>query len=302
MLLGTHDFKELTQNDQRLDDEIHKRTKEVDSLQTTIQQWRAKIRTLLRDTEERNKLLLDEKHSIQKHYQQLKQRIQVYRASQNQRLLQLSQAANECKEKLKAKLSLAQKVLNLAELSRNLETTYEQILPFVPAEVEGVQDSTIHGDKQKNEDEDEEEPSEEDAAMDGKSLKTMTESMSKKIEMPPAHQSSVWSHNGRPVPPEDRLANFYRKYNNVMMDTIAIQKEKDRLELENNQLEDLVRQFIQGTKLDEEVLKSANPLFVVNGRANLNHVPPVRQQKPTIQNANIINNAQIKQLTVNNYI
>ena len=87
-----------------------------------------------------------------------------------------------------------------------------------------------------------------------------------------------------------------------MMDTIAIQKEKDRLELENNQLEDLVRQFIQGTKLDEEVLKSANPLFVVNGRANLNHVPPVRQQKPTIQNANIINNAQIKQLTVNNYI
>lgn len=101
---------ELTQNDQRLDDEIHKRTKEVDSLQTTIQQWRAKIRTLLRDTEERNKLLLDEKHSIQKHYQQLKQRIQVYRASQNQRLLQLSQAANECKEKLKAKLSLAQKV------------------------------------------------------------------------------------------------------------------------------------------------------------------------------------------------
>ena len=46
MLLGTHDFKELTQNDQRLDDEIHKRTKEVDSLQTTIQQWRAKIRTL----------------------------------------------------------------------------------------------------------------------------------------------------------------------------------------------------------------------------------------------------------------
>ena len=136
----THDFKELTQNDQRLDDEIYRRRKEVDNLQTTIQQWRAKIRTLLRDTEERNRLLLDEKHSIQKHYQQLKQRIQVYRGSQNQRLLQLSQAANSCKDKLQSKLDLAKRVLELAELSRNMENTYEQILPFVPAGVEGVEE------------------------------------------------------------------------------------------------------------------------------------------------------------------
>lgn len=75
----THDFKELTQNDQRLSAEIDQRRKKIDALQTTIQQWRAKIRTLSRDTEERNRLLLEEKHSIQKHYQQLKQRIQVYR-------------------------------------------------------------------------------------------------------------------------------------------------------------------------------------------------------------------------------
>lgn len=75
----THDFKELTQNDQRLSAEIDQRRKKIDTLQTIIQQWRAKIRTLSRDTEERNRLLLEEKHSIQKHYQQLKQRIQVYR-------------------------------------------------------------------------------------------------------------------------------------------------------------------------------------------------------------------------------
>jgi len=77
----THDFKELTQNDQRLSAEIDSRRKKVDSLQTTIQQWRAKIRTLLRDTEERNRLLLDEKHSIQKHYQQLKQRSVMFFSS-----------------------------------------------------------------------------------------------------------------------------------------------------------------------------------------------------------------------------
>eukprot|EP00605_Chrysophyceae_sp_TOSAG23-4_P001031 GSChrysophyteH1.ASY1.ANO1.1133.1 assembled CDS len=249
----THDFKELTQNDQRLDDEIYKRRKEVDGLQTTIQQWKAKIRTLTRDAEERNRLLLDEKLSIQKHYQQLKQRIQVYRGSQNQRLLQLTQSANSAKDKLKEKLNLAQGILNLAELSRNMETTYEMILPFAPAEEENI--------------------SEEDAIMEGKPLKTLHDSKTKK------------------------LSNFYRKYNHVLMDTIGIEKERDRLKQENQQLQDLIQQFISGTQLDETVLDDANPLFVVNGRANLNHNPPVRLIKPTVQSANAISASTNKQIS-----
>mmetsp|Transcript_27390 Transcript_27390/g.27619 ORF Transcript_27390/g.27619 Transcript_27390/m.27619 type:complete len:309 (+) Transcript_27390:318-1244(+) len=75
----THDFKELTQKDQTLSREIEVKRKKIDALQTSIQQWRAKTRQLTRETEERNRLLLEEKHSIQKHYQQLKQRIQGYR-------------------------------------------------------------------------------------------------------------------------------------------------------------------------------------------------------------------------------
>jgi len=292
----THDFKELTQNDQRLDDEIYKRRKEVDGLQTTIQQWKAKIRTLLRDTEERNRLLLEEKLSIQKHYQQLKQRIQVYRGSQNQRLLQLTQSANSCKDALKGKLDLAKGILNLAELSRNLETTYEMILPFAPSEVEGLEDRIIHGDSGQPEMEEEEQQqgSEEDAIMEGKSLKTMANS-TKVFETPPQHQSSMWSHNGRPIAPPDRLSNFYRKYNHVLIDTISIEKERARLQQENAQLQDLIQQFISGTKLDETVLDEANPLFVVNGRANLNHNPPVRLAKPTIQSGNAITSSTSKQ-------
>ena len=292
----THDFKELTQNDQRLDDEIYRRRKEMDGLQTTIQQWRAKIRTLLRDTEERNKLLLDEKHSIQKHYQQLKQRIQVYWGSQNQRLLELSTAANSCKTTLGRKLDLAKRVLNLAELCRNMENSYEQILPFVPAGVEDTEDATIHGAKEVEVQGPEDEPTEEDAIMEGKSLKSIKDSMTVKHETPPAHQASAWSKNGRPVPPSDRLSNFYRKYNQAMLDTIAIEKERERLSTENTQLEDLIQQFISGTQLSETVLDEENPLFVVNGRANLNHKPPVRLVKPTVQNANIISSTVNRQM------
>ncbi len=106
----THDFKELTQNDQRLSRDIDLRRRKIDNLQTTIQQWRAKIRQLGRETEERNRLLLEEKHSIQTHYQQLKQRINAYRGTQNQRLLQLSESSNVCKVKLNEKLDLARLV------------------------------------------------------------------------------------------------------------------------------------------------------------------------------------------------
>ena len=49
------------------------------SLSSRHPQWRAKIKQLTRETEERNRLLLDEKRSIQRHYQLLKQRIEVYR-------------------------------------------------------------------------------------------------------------------------------------------------------------------------------------------------------------------------------
>ena len=63
----THDFKELTQNDSKLSAEIENKRKKIDNLQTTIQHWRAKMRQLTRETEERNRLLLEEKHSIQNH-------------------------------------------------------------------------------------------------------------------------------------------------------------------------------------------------------------------------------------------
>jgi uncharacterized protein YoxC len=75
----THDFKELTQNDQKLSTDIDQKKKKIESLTTAITHWRAKIRQLQRETEERNRLLREEKHAIQKHYQQLKQRIHLYR-------------------------------------------------------------------------------------------------------------------------------------------------------------------------------------------------------------------------------
>ena len=123
----THDFKELTQTDQRLSKDIEQRRKKIDVLQSGIQHWRAKSKQLSRETEERNRLLLAEKHTIQRHYQQLKQRIKSYRGTQTNRLLHLSQNANTCKLKLTDKLEVARRVLHITELARKMETELERI-------------------------------------------------------------------------------------------------------------------------------------------------------------------------------
>jgi hypothetical protein len=82
------------------------------------------------------------------------------------------------------------------------------------------------------------------------------------------HQSAVLANDGSlaVVPPLERMANFYRKYNRVVLDNIAIAKEKERLQLENAQLQDLIQQYLNGTQLNNDVLADDNPLFVVNGR------------------------------------
>lgn len=267
----THDFKELTQNDQRLSHEIELKKKKIDNLQTNIQQWRAKIRQLNRETEERNRLLLEEKHSIQKHYQQLKQRIQAYRGTQNQRLLQLSQSANTCKGALKAKLELASRVLQMAELARKMETEQEQVLPFAS---EIAMDETPP-------------PNESGEKNDKKDKAKEYSTAQSSVWAPP---NSISPTEEQFVAPEDRMLNFHRKYNKALLDTIAIDKEKQRLTEENAQLQDLITQFINGTRVSDAILSDDNPLFVINGRANLNHNPPVRAIRPTIQDAATIQN------------
>lgn len=285
----THDFKELTMNDQRLSQEIDQKKKKIDSLLTNIQHWRGKIRHLNRETEERNRLLLEEKLSIQKHYQQLKQRIQVYRGTQNQRLLHLSQCAHSCQSALKDKLEVARRVLGLNELSRKLETTSEMILPFIPAEAEGSTDVVGQTSKAKVEDDDIDDLNENTPRPISSQVKQVNSAL------PPAYQSAAVSVDGGFVDFNDRMANFHRKYNKVILDNIAIENERNRLIQENAQLEDLIEQFLAGNKLTEDTLAEDNPLFVVNGRASLNYVPAVRDAGPTVQEGNFITASAARQ-------
>merc|ERR550532_2665564 len=72
------------------------------------------------------------------------------------------------------------------------------------------------------------------------------------------------------------LDNFFKRFNKVKLDHLAIEREGDRLKKENAQLRSILKQFLDGVSVNEDVLGNANPLLVVNGKVNLNHVPVKR--------------------------
>ena len=89
------------------------------------------------------------------------------------------------------------------------------------------------------------------------------------------------------------LDNFYKRFNKVHLDKLAIQKQKATLEKENLFFKNLLKQYLDGVSVNDDVINNNNPLLVVNNRVNLNR-PPVIQEDgahtTVIEGNTVINN------------
>jgi len=74
------------------------------------------------------------------------------------------------------------------------------------------------------------------------------------------------------------LDYFYKRYNKVLLDKLAIQKQKATLEKENMFFKSLLKQYLDGVSVNDDVMNSNNPLFVVNNKVNLNRPPVDRME------------------------
>jgi hypothetical protein len=78
------------------------------------------------------------------------------------------------------------------------------------------------------------------------------------------------------------LNNFYKRYNKVLLDKLAIEKQKEALAKDNALLKSLLKQYLDGISLNDDVLKNNNPLFVVNNKVNLARPPVEKVENKTI--------------------
>lgn len=72
------------------------------------------------------------------------------------------------------------------------------------------------------------------------------------------------------------LDTFYKRFNKVMLDKLAIEKQKQTLDKENMFFKSLLKQYLDGVSVNDDVMNSNNPLMVVNNKVNLNR-PPVER-------------------------
>lgn len=82
------------------------------------------------------------------------------------------------------------------------------------------------------------------------------------------------SQTGKTVDRWNMLDNFLRKYNSVLLDKEAIKREEGRLQQENADLRSILKQYLDGISVNNNVLAGPNPLMVVNERSNIQTQPP----------------------------
>lgn len=265
----TTEFKDLTRVDQELSKDIDVKIRQIERLGASLAHWRTKITQNVRECAERNQALLEEKDSISAHFQELKGRMNKFREAQARRLSELTQNAHRCKAELKRKCELAERILIRAELCRKMETEREKVLPFYESSVEG----DIDGEK------------DEDELSKGAAPGTLGAAASSD-QASAAYQSSALTPSGKVVEEWNALDNFWKRHNKVLLDKLAIEKEKARLEKENTDLQAILKQYLDGISVNEDVMSGLNPLLVVNGRVKLNQPLPVRRGKPAVVDAN----------------
>eukprot|EP00903_Cladosiphon_okamuranus_P009369 g8933.t1 len=276
----TTDFKYLTSKDQELSREIEVKIRKIERLQSSLQHWRTKIAQNVKENAERNSFLMEERNAIQGHFQHLKGRMNKFRAAQAKRLGELTQAragsawlaaravplclryrivrenANAVQGKLQEQLKMANQILTLAELARKAETEQEKVLPFyVSANTDEVEEEAERILKAERD------------LMGGK--RKPKGAGDEESAVPSPLQSSAWGKNGQPVPRWNHLDNFHKRYNKALLDKLAIEREQKRLEDENRDLKSIVKQYLDGISVPDDVVSNANPLLVVNGRINM---------------------------------
>ncbi|KAL8575853.1 hypothetical protein ACOMHN_014858 [Nucella lapillus] len=109
-----------------------------------IASLKAKMVTNARESEERNKLLREERERMQSRFRAVKKEVNAVRAGEREKLTKLTLESNASLKELCRKKEKGEQILHVAQLCRKLETEEEKVVPFyasslTPQEKEDVE-------------------------------------------------------------------------------------------------------------------------------------------------------------------
>ncbi|XP_069346509.1 dynein regulatory complex subunit 2 isoform X1 [Eulemur rufifrons] len=76
------------------------------------------------------------------------------------------------------------------------------------------------------------------------------------------------------------MENFWKRYNKVKLEQLSLQHRRAQLLEINGKLREMLKQYLDGISVSDEVLSQLNPLFIVNHRSNLPQPLPTPVAQP----------------------
>lgn len=249
-------FKELQAEDKKLSKIIDMRKRKIERMQANLAYWKKKIESNQKECQERNQFMREQKEAINKHCLTLKARMKKFRSNESKRLSELTMLSRNAMLNNEEKMKVAEQILQLAELGRRLETEREKVQPFYTSAIQ--------------------EGSEEQAEVARLKNLLDDEAVNSEYKENKASAAAV-NRDGQIVGEYGCLENFHKKFNKVLLDKLAIGEEKKRLQKENSDLRGILKQYLDGIAITEDVVDDSNPLLIVNGKVNLTDNRNVRR-------------------------
>lgn len=200
---------------------------------------KSKIMVHSRESEDQNQYIRKDKELVLAQLRKLKAQRTQARELSQENLVKLTMESNATLKALRRIVDKGEKILKLAEICRKFETEEEKVLPFY---------SSVLTPKEQEEIE-EIYPEE------------LTEQLAKVIV----------NYTG--------MENFWKRYNKVKLEQLSLQHRHVQLLEINGKLREMLKQYLDGISVSDEVMSQLNPLFIVNHRSNL----PQPLSTPTTQ-------------------
>ncbi|CAH8543206.1 unnamed protein product [Heterobilharzia americana] len=225
-------FENLKVKDERSATEIQLHFNKIQKINDNITLTKRRMTKVAKEYEEKNSKLKEERDKLILQFQMLKIQINKSREIQHEKLIKMSLESGQAIRKVQYLLDKAEKIIKLGEQCRKYETEEEKVVPFYASCLTVEEEKAVQDLYEKEEDEE----------------------ISKILK--------------RCIP----LEMFWRRFNKVQLDRLAIAKEHNMLEQENLQLKLLLKQYLDGISINNEVVTGDNPLIVINGRSSLSHL------------------------------
>ena len=261
--LNTQFYALMTKNTEASRD-IEKLHRQVEAYKNTIEKLKSEAGKSEKECAARNQALKNELDTVTRHYHELKKKMVQFREEEVRRLTLLINNSRDASNKLKDQVNLGSRILKLAELCRKLETEREKVIPFYASDPEALSEEGQLLEK------DRVEASMQNAVHTQEILQFLN----------PEYAYDEFS----------ALENFYKRFNKVLLDKLAIEKQKKQLEKENLFFKSLLKQYLDGVSVNEDVMAGSNPLLVINNRIQLNRPAVERVDKTVIEAAHVIQN------------